>query len=198
MPDATAPDDPRQPASPEVVERLVRGHRDFLAFLESRVRDRAVAEDLLQAAFVKALERGGAIRDAESAVAWFYRLLRNALTDHWRRAGRETRALEHEARETEADAAPADAELHATVCECFRTLLPTLRPAYAELLRRVDLEGESVSAVAGELGITANNAMVRLHRARKALHEQLVTSCGTCATHGCLDCECGGPAAGRR
>jgi RNA polymerase sigma factor (sigma-70 family) len=189
------PEDIRRPATPEVVERLVRGHRDFLAFLESRVRDRAVAEDLLQAAFVKALERGGAIRDEESAVAWFYRLLRNALTDHWRRSGREARALEHEARE--AEPAAEDPELHGAVCGCMHTLLPTLRPAYAELLKRVDLDGAPVSAVANELGITANNAMVRLHRARKAMKESLESSCGTCATHGCLDCSCGGPAGGR-
>lgn len=189
-------DEARLPVSDAVVERLVRGHRDFLAFLESRVRDRATAEDLLQAAWVKAVERGGAIRDEESAVAWFYRVLRNALTDHWRRSGREARALEHEARASEGFA--EDPELHATVCACLHTLLPALQPAYAAMLRRVDLDGVPVSTVAAELGITANNAMVRLHRARRAMRASLEASCGTCATHGCLDCSCGGPAAGRR
>lgn len=187
------PDDTLLPANAEVVERLVRNHREFLGFLESRVRDRAVAEDILQAAFVKALERGGAIRDGESAVAWFYRLLRNALVDHWRRAGREAKVLDRGA--SDADAAAEDPELHAAVCGCFADLLPTLKPEYAELLRRVDLQGAAVSAVAVELGITANNASVRLHRARQALRRSLEASCGTCATHGCLDCSCGGPRA---
>src|SRR5687768_981204 len=72
-------DEPALPASPEVVERWVAAHRDFLKFLEPRVASRTVAEELLQNAFVRALERGGSIRDEESAVAWFYRLLRNAL-----------------------------------------------------------------------------------------------------------------------
>jgi RNA polymerase sigma-70 factor (ECF subfamily) len=31
---------------------------------------------------------------------------------------------------------------------------------------------------------------VRLHRARAALKTRLEQSCGTCATHGCLDCTC--------
>lgn len=190
------PEDALLPVSPAVVDRLVANHREFLAFLESRVRDRAVAEDLLQAAFVKALERGGAIRDGESAVAWFYRLLRNALVDHWRRSAREARVIERGA--GEADAAAEDPELHGAVCRCFEGLLPTLQPAYAEVLRRVDLEGRPVGEVAESLGITANNASVRLHRARQALKRSLEASCGTCATHGCLDCECGGPAAGRR
>ena len=73
----------------------------------------------------------------------------------------------------------------------FEALLPALRPEYADVLRRVDLAGERPAEVARALGLTANNAMVRLHRARKALRADLQRSCRTCADHGCLDCSCG-------
>jgi len=69
----------------------------------------------------------------------------------------------------------------------------TLKPEYATAIKRVDLDGATVVALAREAGITANNAGVRLHRAHEALRRQLALSCGTCATHGCLDCHCGGP-----
>ena len=39
--------------NPAVVGVLVENHRRFLAFLERRVRSRAEAEDILQAAFVR-------------------------------------------------------------------------------------------------------------------------------------------------
>jgi RNA polymerase sigma-70 factor (ECF subfamily) len=173
---------------PDVVERLVANHRQFLRFLQSRVRDRDIAEDILQAAFVRSVERADTIRDGDRAVAWFYRLLRNALVDHYRRSGRESRRVAPE----EAEAALAyEAELRGVVCECVEGLIPTLRPEYAEMIRRVDLREEPLSEVARELGITPNNAAVRLHRARKGLKRQLERSCGTCATHGCLDCRCG-------
>lgn len=190
-----APDSAHLPLDPAVLERLVRAHREFLGFVESRVRDRGLAEDLLQAAYVKAIERGGALREPEHAVAWFYRLLRNALADHGRRAGREARLFDHKA--AAAEAAAEDPELHAAVCACLGTLLPTLKPEYAEVLRRADLEGVALADIAAALGITVNNTTVRLHRARRALGERLTQSCGTCATHGCFDCECGGPAAPR-
>jgi RNA polymerase sigma factor (sigma-70 family) len=179
------------PPRPEVLERLVQGHREFLAFLRPRVPSDAVAEEILQAAFVRTLEKGGSLREEESAVAWFYRLLRNALTDYYRRRDVEHRALENEAREPQSSG--GDAALSNAVCGCMKTLLPTLKPGYAELLEQVDLEERPVGAVAGELGLTANNASVRLHRARKALRLALEKSCGTCATHGCLDCSCGNP-----
>ena len=172
----------------KVAPALLANHRRFLAFLEKRVGSRERAEDILQAAFVRTLESGSAPEDAESAVAWMYRTLRNALVDNYRRTASEGRALEREARE--AVEAGEDPELRATVCGCMKELLPELKPEYAEVLRQVDLEERSVPEVASELGITANNAAVRLHRARQALKRELQVSCGSCATHGCLDCSC--------
>lgn len=67
-------------------------------------------------------------------------------------------------------------------------MLPTLKPMHAELLRRVELQGEPVAGAAAALGITANNASVTLHRARAELRTKLVDFCGDCQ---CLDnCEC--------
>lgn len=175
------------PASPEVVERLVAAHRDFLKFLETRLPSRTVAEEVLQAAYARTLEKGGAIRDAESAVAWFYRLLRNALTDYYRHRAVEARALEQHV----AEALPAEQELHTAICACLKTLLPNLKSEYAEVLQRADLEELPIGQVAAALDITPNNATVRLHRARQALKRELERCCGTCAAHGCLDCTCG-------
>lgn len=54
---------------PEVVAKLVANHRRFLEFLERQTGDRVLAEDLLQEAFVRGIDRIGALRDDESAVA---------------------------------------------------------------------------------------------------------------------------------
>jgi RNA polymerase sigma-70 factor (ECF subfamily) len=181
------------PPNAEVLERLLASHREFLAFLEARLPDRATAEEVLQTAFVRTLDRGEPVRDPESSVAWFYRLLRNALTDYYRRRGAEARALEKQGAEAPRATEP---ELQAVVCSCLHRLLPTLDPTYAAILSRVDFEDASLQTVATELGITRNNATVRLHRARQALNRALEKSCGTCAEHGCLDCSCGGPSCG--
>jgi len=175
----------------DVVKALVDNHQRFLAFLERRAGSREIAEDILQDGFVRALERADTLRAEESAVAWFYRLLRNALVDHYRRADREGRALDAaalEPQETE-----DDAELRETICACVRELLDTLKPEYRDALRRVEMDGEKVDAFAREVGISATNASVRLHRAREALRRRLLETCGTCVTHGCRECACGEP-----
>ena len=171
---------------------LVDQHRQLLGFVERRLGDRGRAEDVLQAAIVKGLERGGAIRDERSVMAWFYRLLRNAIVDELRRRDVERRALEGAAREAAA-AADLGPELEREVCRCLHGLLPTLKDEYGRILRAIDFEGVPAAAFAEREGISPANARVRLHRARKALRHRLELSCGTCAEHGCLDCSCRRP-----
>ena len=193
----TTPGRSTGPPPPDVVAVLVENHRRFLAFLERRVGSREAAEDILQEAFVRGLTRGGGLEDGPSAITWFYRVLRNAIVDHWRRRDAERRAVDRAAVLAEQEGAAGDEELMDMVCGCIASLSETLRPEYAEVLRRVDLGGASVRAFAEAAGITANNASVRLFRARQALLRQVQRSCGTCADHGCLDCACGGPPAAR-
>ena len=175
--------------TPEALAALVASHREFLAFVERRVGDRALAEEILQDALVTSLDHVGEIR--ESAIGWFYRVLRNAIIDHRRRRAAHERRLQALAAELEAPA--DDPELHRVVCKCVGKLAATLKPEYAEALHRIDVDGTPVKAYADEAGISANNAGVRVFRARQALRKQVARSCGTCAEHGCLDCTCGSP-----
>jgi RNA polymerase sigma-70 factor (ECF subfamily) len=180
---------PEAPLSSEVVTALVSNHREFLAFLQKRVGDRALAEDILQEAFVRGLDKLGTLEKDESATAWFYRILRNAVTDHHRRRAAADRKLEAFASELE-EHVDAAGEIRGAVCQCVGTLAATLKPEYAEALRRVEVDGIAVKEYATEAGITSNNAAVRVFRARESLRKQIARSCGTCADHGCLDCTC--------
>jgi RNA polymerase sigma-70 factor (ECF subfamily) len=171
----------------DIAAILVANHRDFLAFVQKRVGDRATAEEILQDAFVRSMDKLDTVR--ETAVGWFYRVLRNAIIDHHRRRAAAERRAEAYAHEEQL--AGDDDELHRVVCKCVAQLAETLKPEYAAALKRVEVDGMSVKDYADEVGISSNNAGVRIFRAREALRKQVVRSCGTCATHGCIDCTCG-------
>jgi RNA polymerase sigma-70 factor (ECF subfamily) len=189
----TEPSGSSSEAAGAAMTRLLANHRQFLSFLTSKVGSRQDAEEILQDAFVRGVQKVNDIRDDESAVAWFYRLLRNAITDYHRRNDAGRRAIDAYARQARESDPGFDAELERTVCACVNDLVPNLKPEYADLIRRVDLGGAEVASAAAELGIAAGNARVRLHRARVALRHELERSCRTCATHGCLDCTCSRP-----
>ncbi|MDP1563944.1 MAG: sigma-70 family RNA polymerase sigma factor [Pirellulaceae bacterium] len=169
---------------------LLANHRRFLRFLEQRVGSREDAEEILQTAFVRSLDKGAEIRERESSVAWFYRLLRNAVIDHYRRNAANQRKIAGFAQQLSDSEQAIDSATEKVICECIHELIPRLKPEYAELISRVDLQGSDVISAADALGITAGNARVRLHRARAALRLEVERACRTCATHGCMDCTC--------
>lgn len=169
------------------LEGLIAHRNEFLRFVGARVEDSATAEDILHSAYLKALEHGSEIRDTKSTLAWFYRILRNAVTDHYRRSAARARALGEFANESAESYEP---ELATTVCACVRNVLHDLKSEYRAAIEQVDLGGSSVEEFARSEQISANNASVRLHRARQAIARRLTKICGPCAEHKCLDCTC--------
>jgi len=223
---------PHARPSTDRIRRLVEEHRRFLTFLERRLGDRALAEDVLQDAFAKTLGAslpaasgvmgcahhpggtavsqvvgtslatakvlGGEVSEAsegspldEALLAWFYRVLKNAVIDQQRRLGARQRSLDRLAEAL--DHAPVIAELEREACRCVLSISENLRPEYAEALRRIELDGVAVKDFARDKGITPQNAATRVFRARRALERELARACGTCATHGCFDCTCAEP-----
>lgn len=159
----------------------------FVAFARKRVADPELAADAVQDSLLKAIKSNGQLRDGESVVPWFYRILRRTILDLYRRRAVRQRVLVEMPEEFEA---VASEEEKASLCGCLRRLLPTLKPEYAHVIEAVDLGEGSVESIADELGVSRNNLNVRLHRARAQLRERLVQTCRLCATHGCLDCHC--------
>lgn len=172
---------------PNPVDRITRQHSKFLNFLSVRLEDRATAEDILQSAYLKAIKHSSEIRQDESTVAWFYRILRNAITDHYRGGAARSRAYEGfsvAATET------YEPELANTVCACIGDVIDDLKSEYRTAIEQVDLGGATVEAFALSQQVSPNNASVRLHRARKEVAKRLTTVCGACAKHKCLNCTC--------
>lgn len=175
------------------VEQLFEAQAAFRDFIRRRVPSADIADDLLQQSLLKAVEQAHTVRKSESIVPWFYRLLRHAIIDYYRAHAADERkrdAILKELAASDADQVPPVDHMPPEVCSCLNRLLPALRPAYADILQRVDLGGESIQSVAQELKTTPNNLTVRLHRARQALRTSLEEACGVCTKHGCLDCTC--------
>ena len=141
---------------------------------------------------MRALTRSEDLKNTDRLIPWFFQILRNALIDHYRKQGAGTRrddAFLKSLEDTETRKA-ASKRMSDALCSCMQSLLPALKPEYADLINRIDLQQASVDETAKSLKTTPNNVMVRLHRARKALKKSLERTCGACAAHGCLNCSC--------
>jgi len=172
---------------------LIDGRAQFKKFVARRVKDDSIAEDILQESLMRAIQKSGDLRESENIVAWFHQILRNAVIDYFRTRTTDqnkTAAFQRELTAQGDRAVSAPDEPRSEACRCLAFLLPALKPDYATLLDRIDLKEEPAAQVAQDLSITPGNLKVKLHRARQALKVSLERCCGSCATHGCVDCDC--------
>lgn len=168
-------------------EELWRQRNKLLAYIKRKVDDPYLAEDLFQDSLLKALQKSGDLQDQDRLIPWFYRVLNNAIVDYYRRRAVETKYQPQLA----LDPAPeAGTDEWVLLCECFRELIPTLKPEYGTLIEQLELAAGDAEQVANALKISRTNLKVRRHRARQALRERLEQTCGMCAEHACLDCTC--------
>ncbi len=170
------------------LQSLLEQRPAFLGFVQRRVGDAGTAEDILQEALIRAMDRVGDIQE-EARVGWFYRVLENAITDHHRRTSTATRAHDRLGDEL-SDAVHSVDDAPARTCKCVAKLKAELKPEYAEALQRIEVDELAVKDFADEAGISRSNAAVRVFRAREALREKVKTTCGHCAAAGCVDCTC--------
>lgn len=166
---------------------LMRRREALLAYIQSKVADRDLAEDILQESLVKALRSAADLREEEKLTAWFYRIVNNAIIDLYRRRSIEMRYLAQAVDSPDVSAEPEEIR---SICECLGAIIPTLKPEYAQVIDELDLKGEDPGTVADRHGILRNNLKVRRHRAHAQLRRRLEETCRSCARHGCLDCSC--------
>lgn len=165
-----------------VRDALVARRDELLAMVRRRGGAKIDPEEVLQLALQRALERSEQLHDPTRAEAWVGRVVRNVLFDELRKR----RAPVLPVDELELSAIDPDG----IDCWCVLVQAEQLKPEYATILRRVIIDGLSVTQLAAELELTPNNAMVRLHRARRALKERLAAHCGTTSARSCSDCGC--------
>lgn len=139
------------------------------------VRDRAVAEELAQDAFVKAFAHLHTYDTARPFAVWFFRILHNVAVDHLRRRRVEAVSLDARLSEGHPDpvadtSTPPDAELERRdLAAALDAALSRLRPEFRTAVVLRYQQGLSVEEVAEVLGIPIGTAKTHLHRARKEL-----------------------------
>ncbi len=173
------------PGRGEVIARALCDHRaDLEAFVRARVRSEE-AKDIIQTAAIRAIERADSLDDPARVVAWLYRLHRNLIVDAVRKRATEHRLIDPAA-EVPDPAAPQSSE----TCACSVAQAERISPSYSSILSLVDIGGMKPSEAARTLGISVNNATVRLHRARRALKKAMLEHCGVSSPRECADCRC--------
>ncbi|MEO1171468.1 MAG: sigma-70 family RNA polymerase sigma factor [Myxococcota bacterium] len=168
------------------VARALEENRGRLrAFVRSRVPAVDV-DDVLQFAAVRAVESAEQLRDLSRLRPWLFQVHRSVIIDRGRKQATQRRYFADEESSPEAASEPAADG----VCACSVHQMRELGESYGTILALVVLGDATLPEAAQTLGISVNNATVRLHRARQALKKRMLEHCGVTSMRECYDCRC--------
>ena len=137
------------------IDQLLLSRERFLAFVRRRIADPELAEDVLQASLLKAIQAAPRLREEDRLVPWFYRILRNAIVDAYRRRAAAPKEGELDLAANMAE--PEEEEERRVVCACMEPLIAGLKPEYREIVQALDLNEETAESFAARRGLTATN-----------------------------------------
>lgn len=155
-------------------ERLYRAHCDRVYGLCWRLAggDRALAEDLVQEAFVRAWNKLGQFRGDAAFGTWLHRLATNvALSDRrlrMRRVGREQPLREPVERQ-----AVGEQDVSQGLRDDLEKAIASLPERARTVLVLFDIEGYRHEEIADLTGMAVGSSKAQLHRARKLVREAL-------------------------
>ncbi|MEB2780288.1 sigma-70 family RNA polymerase sigma factor [Algoriphagus sp. C2-6-M1] len=139
------------------------------------VRDRSLAEDLLQNVFEKSFAREDELRDHPNLAGWLVKSLKNEVLVHFRQNkklesldGLEELKMEESASEDTKDSVRQ-----------VMNLLKGLPLRQQEIFHLREVEGLSYEEITEHLDISLEQVKVNLHRARKSIRERMLNQKST-------------------
>ena len=183
-------------ALPVNPEHWVEKYGDVLfGFAASRVRDRTIAQDLVQETFLAAIKARESFVGRSSERAWLFGILRNKLIDHYRLQDREVPLADLDSPLPEERGAfgtsglgknewvngiapkawetPEEILVSKEFQEMLKCCLSRLPDKVAQVFVLREIDGASSEKICKDLGVSPNHVWVMLHRARMGLRRCL-------------------------
>lgn len=164
-------------------ERALSQHRQALRAEALRLtKNRSDAEDLLQEMSLRAWRYWPLYREQDNCRAWLQRIMINTFCSERRAHARKKRLLAGYALARDAAAEASSVEAVAAGdpqgllrSEHVNLTLSALKPEQARILRLVDMDERTYREAAEALECPVGTVMSRLHRARRALRNLLIS-----------------------
>ncbi|WP_421918972.1 RNA polymerase sigma factor SigZ [Marinifilum sp.] len=148
-------------------------HKQLLSFIQKRVSDSVLAEDILQEVFIKIHSKIDSLQEDKKIKAWLFQITRNTIIDYYRKSSK--------AEEVDANILDLEdennAEAMADIQTCIVPMIKSLPEDYRDALMLSELNGLSQKELSEKLQISYSAAKSRVQRGRSLLKEALSKCC---------------------
>jgi RNA polymerase sigma-70 factor (ECF subfamily) len=147
-------------------------HDNLRRFIQMRVSDKSVADDVLQEVFVKIHSGLNTLKDDARLQSWLYQVTRNTIVDYYR-SPRPTEELPENVYFSETE----DGKVLSELAHCMRPMIDVLPEPYRQAIILSEIEGLTQKQISERLGLSLSGAKSRVQRGRLKLKEMLLDCC---------------------
>lgn len=166
-----------QTSTQQIGEAFQELRKGLFGYLRRRVSDVAVAEDLLQDVFLKAVAAGRSGQSPRHLTGWIYGIANNAIVDHYR-SRRPTEPLPEDI----AAAVEPEARIPDELSACLLPLTRTMPALYRDTLVATEFEGRTLKELSQRWNVSLSAVKSRASRGRRMLKDLLMQRCQVAVT----------------
>lgn len=144
----------------------LKTQNELITFVSRKVKDKALAEDIVQDVFLKVNSNIHALKDSEKITGWIYQITRNVITDHFRRQNKSLQV-------DDLDWENEGKNYNECVSLCLKDMLQSLPVKYREAIELTEFQNLSQLELSERLQISYSGAKSRVQRARQMLREKM-------------------------
>lgn len=148
-------------------------HHKLHDFIQSRVGDASIADDILQDVFTRIHSRLDSLKDSGKIQSWIYQITRNAIIDFYR-TNKKMTELPESLSNIEMD---NNEKNRKEISNWLLPMIKSLPDIYQQALTLSEIEGLPQKEVAKKLGLSLPGAKARIQRGRVLLKKTLVECC---------------------
>jgi RNA polymerase sigma-70 factor (ECF subfamily) len=144
---------------------------DLKRFIFSKIKDKAITDDVLQDSFIKIHTKLHTLKDLTKLKSWIFSIARNSILDYFKSTNK---TFEIANFESETDILE---DVH-TEKDCLLGILQNLPKTYRDPLFLSDIKGLKQQEVAEQLNQTLSTTKSQIQRARKLIAKGFMDCCG--------------------
>lgn len=143
---------------------------DLKHFINSKVKDPVIADDLLQESFIKVHTKLHMLKDDSKVKAWMYSIARHTIMDYFRN-NNITNEL------TEVDIIFEEQQSEHTKEDCLHGIIKSLPKKYRDPLFLADIKGLKQAEISEQLHLPLPTVKSQIQRARKLIAQGFMDCC---------------------
>ena len=144
---------------------------DLRRFILSKVKDKAIAEDILQDSFIKIHTKLHTLKDLNKLKSWIFSIARNSILDYFKSSNKTFEFANFESETF------IEEDVH-TEKDCLRGILHNLPKKYRDPIFLSDIKGLKQAEVAIQLKQTLPTTKSQIQRGRKLIAKGFMDCCG--------------------